>query len=103
MFAVIRTGGKQYKVKEGDKLKVEKLNAKEGDKISFDEVLAVYDNEDIKLGNPLVKNAKVEGKLNSQEREKKVITVKQKPKKRYLKKQGHRQEVSEVEITKISA
>jgi large subunit ribosomal protein L21 len=103
MFAVIRTGGKQYKVKEGDKLRVEKLSAKEGDKISFDEVLAVYDDKEIKVGDPLVKDAKVEGKMVSQARNKKVVTIKQKPKKRYLKKQGHKQEVSEVEIVKISS
>ena len=103
MFAVIRTGGKQYKVSEGDKLDVEKLDVQEGQKVVFDEVLAVYDDKEMKTGKPLLEKAQVEGELISQKRGEKVFTVKQKPKKRYLKKQGHRQNISEVKITKITS
>ncbi|MDZ7611434.1 MAG: 50S ribosomal protein L21 [Candidatus Moranbacteria bacterium] len=102
MFAIIRTGGKQYKVSEGDRLEVEKLDVQEGEKVVFDEVLAVYDDKEMKTGKPLLEKAKVEGKLIAQKRGDKVITIKQKPKKRYLKKQGHRQDISEVEISRIN-
>ncbi len=102
MFAVIRTGGKQYKVKEGDKIEVEKIDAREGEQISFDEVLGVYDNKDMKIGKPLLENVEVQGKVLGFKKGDKVITIKQKPKKRYLKKQGHRQALSEVEIVKIN-
>lgn len=101
MIAIIKTGGKQYKVKVGDKIKVEKLDGKEGEKISFDEVLFVGDGSDIKVGTPLVKGAKVEGKILKTAKGKKVTGIKFKPKKRYKVKFGHRQTMTEVEITKI--
>jgi len=101
MLAVIKTGGKQYKVKEGDKLKVEKLEGKEGGKITFSEVLLMGDDKDIKIGNPFVKGAKVEGKILKTAKGKKVTGIKFKPKKRYKVKFGHRQTFTEVEITKI--
>ena len=102
MIAVIKTGGKQYKVAVGDKIKGEKLEEKEGEKIDFSEVLFVGDEKNIQLGNPLVKGAKVEGKVLNTAKEKKVVGIKFKAKKRYKVKFGHRQIMSEVEITKIT-
>jgi len=102
MIAVIKTGGKQYKVAVGDKIKIEKLEEKEGEKIDFSEVLFVGDEKNIQLGNPLVKGAKVEGKVLNTAKEKKVVGIKFKAKKRYKVKFGHRQIMSEVEITKIA-
>ena len=102
MIAVIKTGGKQYKVAVGDKIKIEKLEEKEGEKIDFSEVLFVGDEKNIQLGNPLVKGAKVEGKVLNTAKEKKVVGIKFKAKKRYKVKFGHRQIMSEVEITKIT-
>lgn len=104
MFAIIKTGGKQYKVASGDKIKVEKLEGKEGAKVTFSEVLLIADEngKDFKPGTPLIKGAKIEGKIVKQGRAKKVIVFKYKAKKRYQKKQGHRQEFTEVEIGKIA-
>ena len=102
MFAVIKTGGKQYLVSAGDKIKIEKLDAEEGKEIVFDEVLLVASDKTTEIGTPLVKSAKVKGKVIQQGRAKKVIVFKYKPKKRQHKKKGHRQPFSEVEITKIS-
>ena len=102
MFAVIQTGGKQYRVSEGDKLKVEKLEAEEGSSFVFDKVLMTGEGADIKLGKPYVEKAKVEAKIVRDGRYKKIIVFKYKPKKRYRKKGGHRQPFTEVEITKIS-
>ena len=98
MFAVIKTGGKQYLIKEGDKLKVEKLEGKEGDKIVLEEVLLA----DEKMGVPLVEGAKVEAKILKQGKAKKVTVVKYKPKIRYKKTTGHRQLFTEIQIEKIS-
>jgi len=100
MLAVIKTGGKQYLVKKGDKIKVEKLEGNIGDKISFSEVLFLSDKE-MKVGNPFLKGAVVEGKILKQGKGKKVWGIKHKPKKRYKVKFGHRQNITEVEITKI--
>jgi len=101
MIAVIKTGGKQYKVSPGDKIKIEKIVGKEGKEISFKEVLLVEKNKKLEIGTPLVKGAKVIGKILSQGKDKKVIVFKYKPKTRYKKKQGHRQLYTEVEIVKI--
>lgn len=101
MLAVIKTGGKQYKVKVGDKIKVEKLEGKEGSKIAFSEVLFLGNEKEIKIGNPLIKGAKVEGKILKTAKSKKVVGIKFKAKKRYKVKFGHRQTLTEVEITKI--
>lgn len=101
MLAVIKTGGKQYKVKAGDKIKVEKLEGKEGAKITFDEVLFLGDEKSVKVGNPTIKGAKVEGKILKTAKGKKVVGIKFKAKKRYKVKFGHRQTRTEVEITKI--
>ncbi|OIO50153.1 MAG: 50S ribosomal protein L21 [Candidatus Portnoybacteria bacterium CG_4_8_14_3_um_filter_44_15] len=101
MFAVIKTGGKQYLVSAGDKIKVEKLDAAEGKDVVFDEVLLVAGDKTTEIGTPLVKGAKVKGKIIKQGRAKKVIIFRYKPKKRQQKKKGHRQPFSEVEITEI--
>ncbi|MCK4525388.1 MAG: 50S ribosomal protein L21 [Candidatus Andersenbacteria bacterium] len=105
MIAVIKTGGKQYKVSPKDKLKVEKLEGEEGAKIVFDEVLLVSseDGKDVNIGEPLVEKAKVEAKISKQARAKKVMVIKHKAKKRYNVKRGHRQYFTEVEIEKIIA
>ena len=102
-FAVIKTGGKQYKVAEGQKLRVEKLNAEEGTEIVFDSVLMVADDADLKIGTPVVEGAKVSAKVAKQGRDRKIIVFKYKAKKRYKKKAGHRQAFTDLEITKISA
>ncbi len=101
MFAVIKTGGKQYLVSPGDKIKVEKLDRPENKEIIFKEVLLLSKGKSIKIGQPLVKSAKVTAKILKQAREKKITILKYKPKKRYQKKKGHRQPFTEVEILKI--
>lgn len=101
MLAVIKTGGKQYLVKKGDKIKVEKLEGEEGKKISFSEVLFLGDEKEVKVGTPFIKGAKVEAKILKQGKAKKVWGIKHKAKKRYKVKFGHRQMFTEVEITKI--
>jgi len=101
MFAVIKTGGKQYRVSKGDKIKIEKLDAKVGDKVTFDDVLLVVEKDKAKIGTPKVKGAKVETKVLKQAKYKKVVIFKYKAKKRYKKKLGHRQPYTEVEIIKI--
>ena len=99
-FAIIKTGGKQYKVAEGDKLKVEKLSGEAGSKVSFDEVLLVADGE-VEVGSPRVTGARVEGTILQQGRAKKVRVVKYKAKTRYRTVHGHRQPFTEVKIEKI--
>jgi large subunit ribosomal protein L21 len=101
MLAVIKTGGKQYKVKVGDKIKIEKINLEPGKTHIFEEVLAMGDEKELKIGNPFIKGGKVEGKVIRTEKGKKVTGIKHKAKKRYKVKFGHRQMFSEVEITKI--
>jgi len=101
MLAVIKTGGKQYLVKPGDKIKIEKIDKKESSEIIFKEVLLVEKNRKLEIGTPLVKGAKVIGKILSQGKGKKVIIFKYKPKTRYKKKAGHRQLYTEIEILKI--
>ncbi len=101
MLAVIKTGGKQYLVKKGDKIRTEKLDGKAGGKITFGEVLFLGDEKSVKVGNPFVKGAVVEGKILKQAKAKKVWGIKHKAKKRYKVKFGHRQMFTEVEIMKI--
>ncbi len=103
MIAVIKTGGKQYKVSPGDKIKIEKLDIEEGKEVIFDHVLLVDKNKKVEIGNPLVKGAKVVGKVLKQDRAKKVIILKYKPKTREKTKKGHRQPYTEVEIIKIES
>jgi len=101
MIAIIRTGGKQYLAKKGDKLKVEKLEGKVGDKITFSEVLFLGDEKEVKIGKPTIEDAKIEAKIIRQDKSRKVTIIKHKPKKRYLVRKGHRQWFTEVEIVKV--
>ncbi|OEF98036.1 50S ribosomal protein L21 [Vulcanibacillus modesticaldus] len=103
MYAIIKTGGKQYKVQEGDVIYVEKLSANEGDVVEFDQVLMVQNDNGLVVGNPTVANAKVTGKVEKHGRGKKIIVYKYKAKKNYRRKQGHRQPYSKVVIEKINA
>ena len=104
MYAVIESGGKQYKVSEGTVLKVEKLEAAAGDRLSIDKVLMVNDeNGNVKVGNPLVSNARVEVEVMEQGRDKKVVVFKYKRRKNYRKKQGHRQPFTRIKVLKIEA
>lgn len=103
MFAVIETGGKQYKVSEGEKISVEKLDTQEGKSFVFDKVLLINDNDRISVGTPHVKGAKVEVKVLQQGRADKVIVFRYHPKTRYRKKKGHRQPFTKLEIIKISS
>ena len=102
MQAVIVTGGKQYSVKEGDVLYIEKLNAEADTTVTFDQVLAVVDGENSKFGAPVVAGASVEAKVLKNGKGKKIHVLKYKPKKGEKKKIGHRQPYTKVEITKIA-
>lgn len=103
MYAIIETGGKQYKVQEGDVVFIEKLAADDGSAVTFDKVLAVSKEGAVSFGAPLVDNATVSGKVLGQGKDKKIIVFKYKPKKGYRKKQGHRQPYTKVQIEKINA
>ena len=103
MFAVIETGGKQYKVNEGDIIFVEKLDVNEGETVTFDKVMALSTGDDFKVGAPTVEGATVSAKVLSQTKGKKIIVFKMKPKKGYRNKNGHRQPYTKVEITAINA
>ncbi|MGI6236076.1 MAG: 50S ribosomal protein L21 [Candidatus Excrementavichristensenella sp.] len=100
MYAVIQTGGKQYRVQQGDVIYVEKLNVEEGKEVSFD-VLLLGKEEGIQVGSPVVPSARVVGKVLDQVKAAKIIVYKYKPKKNVRKKQGHRQPYTKVEITSI--
>ena len=101
MLAVIKTGGKQYAVKAGQILKVEKLDGKKGDSISFDNVLAVTDSSNHTIGNPLIKGASVEAKILDQIRDKKIIVFKKRRRKNSKSTQGHRQYLTVLQIESI--
>jgi len=101
MLAVIKTGGKQYLISPGDKIQVEKLDLGEGKEVVFDKILLVEKDRKIQIGTPLVKGAKVIGKVLKQGKGSKLIVFKYKPKKRYRRKKGYRQLFTEVEILKI--
>ena len=103
MYAIIESCGKQYKVAEGDVVFFEKLDAEEGKKVTFDKVILVSEEGKVQVGNPYVKGMKVEGKVVSHGKAKKIIVFKMKPKKNYRRKQGHRQPYTKVEITAIKA
>ena len=102
MYAIIKTGGKQYKVSEGDLVRVEKLNAEIGDSVSFEDVLLVKSDSDLKVGTPTVENAKVEATVKDQAKDKKIVVFKYRPKKASKTKKGHRQPYTLVEINNIS-
>lgn len=103
MYAIIETGGKQYKVQEGDVLFIEKLNAVEGDVVSFDRVLAVSNGEGLQIGSPVISGVTVSAKVEKQGKAKKILVYKYKAKKNYRRKQGHRQPYTKVVIEKIQA
>ena len=100
MYALIATGGKQYRVSEGDVIYIEKIDAQVDSTVSFD-VLLVGNDGDVKIGTPIVEGVKVEGKVVGQVRGEKIVVFKYKSKKNYRRKQGHRQPYTKVEITKI--
>ena len=102
MYAVIVTGGKQYKVSEGDTLFIEKLDAEAGSEVTFDKVLLVADGEKITAGAPYVEGATVEAKLEKNGKGKKIRVFKYKAKKDYRKKQGHRQPYTSVKIESLN-
>jgi large subunit ribosomal protein L21 len=101
MYAVIKAGGKQYKVSEGDVIKIEKVAGETGETVELQEVLLVADSEQIRIGQPLVAEAKVIGNIISQGKGKKIFIFKAKKRKGYRKKQGHRQTFTSVKIAKI--
>jgi large subunit ribosomal protein L21 len=103
MYAVIKSGGKQYRVQEGQTLKLEKIEVPTGESVDFDEVLLVADGDDVKVGAPLLEGAKVSAEIVSHGRGDKVTIIKFRRRKHHMKRQGHRQWFTEVKITGISA
>ncbi|SEQ15445.1 large subunit ribosomal protein L21 [Solimonas aquatica] len=103
MYAVIKTGGKQYKVAQGDTLKIETLVAEVGSTVSFDEVLLVANGEQVTVGAPLVSGGSVKAEVLSHGRGEKIRIVKHRRRKHYHKEQGHRQNFTEVKVTEIKA
>ena len=102
MYAVFKTGGKQYRASKGDRLRVEKVEAKEGDNIEFDKILLVGEGTDITVGTPLLEGAKISAKVISQGRDKKIKVVKFKRRTNYRRTKGHRQFFTEIEVLSIS-
>lgn len=103
MYAVIKTGGKQYRVAEGSTLKVEKLDAAEGASVELDQVLMIADGDDVKVGAPYLDGGKVTATVKAHGRGKKVQIIKFRRRKHHMKRQGHRQAFTEIEVTGISA
>ena len=103
MYAIVRTGGKQYQVEAGDTLRVEKLQGEVGDTVELDDVLLVVDGESVKIGQPAVEGAKVVAKVVEQGRHKKIIVFKKKRRQGYQVKKGHRQMYTALKIETISA
>lgn len=103
MYAIIRTGGKQYHVEAGDTLRVEKLSGEIGDTVELSDVLLVGDGETVKVGKPVVEGAKVTARIKEQGRDKKVLVFKKKRRKAYRVKNGHRQHYTALDIQEISA
>ena len=103
MYAVIKTGGKQYRVQEGDSLRVEKLNAEQGDTVEFDQVLLVGEGGDVTVGTPFVAGGKVTAEVAEQGKARKIEVIKFKRRQGYRRKQGHRQLFTRVKVTGIQA
>jgi large subunit ribosomal protein L21 len=103
MYAVIETGGKQYRVNQGDIIKVEKLTVDVGEKVDFDRILLVGEGADVKVGSPIVDGASVSGTVVEHDRHRKIIVFKMKRRKNYRRKQGHRQDYTGVLIDNISS
>ena len=103
MYAVIMTGGKQYRVSQGDKLRVEKLDVAEGESVDLDQVLMVVDGDDVKIGSPVLDGGKVTAEVKTHGRGDKIDIIKFRRRKHHMKRQGHRQAYTELEITGISA
>jgi len=103
MYAVVSTGGKQYKVQKGETLRIEKIPGEVGSKVTFDKVLMVADGENIRLGQPVIEKAAVQASIVEQDKAKKVLIFKYKRRKRYRRKQGHRQPYTAIRIDGIEA
>lgn len=103
MYAIIKTGGKEYNVEEGSRIEVEKLPGNAGDDITLDKVILVADKDDIKIGKPFISGASVVAEIMSQKKGRKIIVFKRKPKKGYKRKLGHRQELTELKIKGIKS
>jgi large subunit ribosomal protein L21 len=103
VYAVVQTGGKQYRVAVGDRIDVERLDAEPGTEVTLDRVLMVEQDGDVKIGTPVVDGAKVIASVDAQKRGKKLIVFKMRPKKRYRRKTGHRQSLTQLTITNIVA
>ena len=103
MYAVVATGGKQYRVQEGDTLRIEKIPGEVGAQVAFDRVLMVSDGDDVKIGQPVLENAVVNGTIVEQGKGRKILVFKYKRRKRYRRKQGHRQLFTAVKIGTIEA
>ncbi|MFO7984271.1 MAG: 50S ribosomal protein L21 [Desulfatiglandaceae bacterium] len=101
MYAVIKTGGKQYRVAQGDELKVERLTGEVGDVVTFNQVMLASNGEATQIGQPFVENAEVVGRITRQDREKKILVFKYKRRKGYRRKKGHRQAFTQVKIEDI--
>ena len=103
MYAVVATGGKQYKVQEGEVLRIEKLTGEVGSQVAFDQVLMLSDGENVKIGQPVLEGVQVKGHIVEQGKHKKILVFKYKRRKRYRRKQGHRQLFTAVRIDAIEA
>ena len=103
MYAVVDSGGKQYKVREGETVRFEKLSGEVGDSVTFDKILLFSDDENVSIGQPVLENMAVQGHIVEQGKAKKVLVFKYKKRKRYRRKQGHRQPYTAVRIDRIES
>jgi len=103
MYAIVDSGGKQYKIREGETIRVEKISGEVGAAVTFDQVLLFSDGENISVGKPVLENVAVRGQIVEQGKAKKIIVFKYKRRKRYRRKQGHRQQYTAVKIDRIDA
>jgi large subunit ribosomal protein L21 len=103
MYAVVSTGGKQYKVKRGETLRIEKIPGEVGSSVTFDQVLMAGEGESVRIGQPLLENAAVQARIVEQDKAKKILVFKYKRRKRYRRKQGHRQPYTAIRIDDIVA